>query len=107
MAKKTKKQTVSIPKLSFDDLNSIYETLLLVFTNNGEDELDDRFTCLWANTLFVSGWTEEEFLEEIEEHTDLCPNCQEEHVLTEEDEKDLEFPNLSEKNSEEDKNKLN
>jgi hypothetical protein len=70
-------------KISFDQIFSIFQSLQYAFLDRNpnrdrdeDDDLDPRFTATWHNLLLVSGWSENEFFEELEEMEEHeCPNC--------------------------------
>lgn len=90
---KEEKSINSIPRMDFDNVDMVNETLFCAFHPDGlgEDEtIDERFMALFTVFLASVGWTEAEYWAVIHEREHKCPTCgslqdeEEEALLAEE-----------------------
>jgi hypothetical protein len=66
-------------KMDFEQVYGVFDALNIAFHPNGidEDGLNDHFQALWVLFLSTSGWTEDEFWEEMEKGEEhVCEKCQ-------------------------------
>jgi hypothetical protein len=77
-----------VQKMSFDQVDFVFDALTNAFYPNGFDEdiFDDSHKALWVLFLNSAGWNEEEYWDEVKEHH-TCTCCKEESEKQSEDDK--------------------
>ena len=84
-------------KLAFDKVYAVFDSIFYAFSDRATEETgaDPCAQALWILFLSQTGWTEDEFFEELEANAEdhECENCRDDHELklspptAEEDEK--------------------
>lgn len=76
------KYKMKIKKISFDEIDTIFQALRYAFLHTRPDEqsddIDPRFVSMWQTALLLGSWEEDEYfdaVEEMEYEEHECPEC--------------------------------